>query len=736
MGLPTKIDNQNALLYTFEREKLFDFNYHLKTQPHLASWINVQIRLNQDISTTTFEQFNRNIYVRLIGTEEFCNQVHCNPYYYRSQNCSPINKPIIFKSGNSDVFACQNSCFNIYNGAKDEDDNLYKAPFVMFNKSQNCCSIHNDAFFRMGIDDSIRSDVPTPRITTIGTGFDLSDEPYRDAAGNETFKFNLNKFYCDDFKYKFTDGECKASTSEWLFSILGSEILYKSIQYGSRKISSGIGLNDVNRPDLPTVSPENLKKIKTFDEWISHVNVNAHFFNINLTLKDLGITSETRHLIFTTEYGWPGRLVEPLIVYKTINPNAPIDDPISIYKIVDYSVGSKLLPQFRYDEYGRRESDEYDLIGSYDMLRKLNESMVGKFDDPFDVQSFMFLELLEAIKEFLSGDAATLSLTIGATFLNEISSALIKLFKFGQEKFIKVTTNMIGIAQRTAFSNIIKASGFQALKLGTRLFKFAISSLKMLTVVGMILDVVGLIDLFFLGSDVFGQNNLRDKSFTESYSKADLTMLEQVYGYKTVEFSPAYYFELFKALNYKKMPDRKSQYINLLKDEGTPDLVYSTSVDLINYDNLLKHQFFWQTEFLLSLEKNSDNIKIDWGDEVENIQFDAFIDGLKAPPRSYDGYSNYTQRFTKRKKNVGIFIIISVILLLIGLIMTFFRPNLTSTGNESNGSNGNDLEISENLNVKNDLNNQYTTIINTLLGSSLIASMATFYFTFNPQKNE
>ena len=668
MGSPTKIDYENASMYTFEREKLFDFNYHLKNRPHIASWINVQIRSNQNIPSRNESQFNRNIYVRLVGTKTFCEQVHCNPNYYRGKTCIEKDSPMVFKSGNTDIIGCQSSCYNIYNNAKDEANQSYKAPFTIFNETQSCCTLHSDMFFRLGFDDSIRSDVATPRITTIGTGFDLSDQPFKDGVGNETYHFKINKYYCDDFKYKFKNGECEPSTSEWLNTLIGSEVLYKSVQYGVRKITTGVGLSDINKPSLPPIT----LKPQSFNEWTSNINRGAHFFNVNLKLSDLGITSETRHMIFTTEYGWPGILVEPLIVYQSIKPNV---------KIVDYSNGKNLLPQFRYDEYGRRENDEYDLIGSYETLRKLNEQMDGKFSDPLKIDGNVIVSIFEGMKEFLTGDIGTLGITISSIFLNEFANLLKKVVKFAETKFNKVAMNMVMVAERTLISSIIKQSGIQALKIGTRLFKLALSSLKIISVVGMILDIVGLIDLFFIGRDVFGQNNLGTSKFTDSYSEGDLAFLEEIYGYKTVEFSPALYFNLFKGFNYKNekftMDDEMSHNVALLTNPQTP---FSATVDDVKLDDSIMYQFLWQTEYLISLEKNSDNFPIMWDDEVNLNSFDKFLDGLKIVPKSYEGYSEYTETFIKRKKTITSTVVLSIVCLLISVFLQIYNPLKNEVG--------------------------------------------------------
>lgn len=83
----------------------------------------------------------------------------------------------------------------------------------------------------------------------------------------------------------------------------------------------------------------------------------------------LGITIGKRHLVFTTDYGWLGRLIEPLSIYKTLDSDPPKNKCITI---IDYNeLNKNHLEQFQYDPYtGRAVSQSVD----FRRRRHLNNS--------------------------------------------------------------------------------------------------------------------------------------------------------------------------------------------------------------------------------------------------------------------------------------------------------------------------------------------------------------------------
>lgn len=667
---PTSVDFDNATLISFERRKLASFNHFLKIMPHIFSHVDVEIRLNQNLSLQTPGLFENSIYVRLIGTRMFCSQVKCNGYYPRGESCTDTSTPFVFKSGNSDISACEASCFNIYNGAKDDKGQTYKAPLTSFSTKQDCCLVHVDSYYRLGFDDYMRTDEhTTPRIDTIGTGYDLDDEPYIDAQGNETFHYKLNKYYCDDFNYEFKGTHCEPSTQEKIFSILGSENLYKGVQYGVRKIGSGVGLSGVQKVSLPPIEKA---PPDTFLQWKSRVNSKATFFNVNLKLSDLGITKDNSHLIFTTRYGWPGRLVEPLILYDEINPKPNVT-------VVDYSNGKNLLPQYQYDEYGRRYFDEYEIIGSYSMLREANRITAEKLEDLSDDDAYIANEnklrdLIDALsKQILTAEFwEAIAINLGSVYI----SIMKRLAQFAETQFTKITKTMMFVAQKTIFNSIVHTGGALALKFSATAFRLLASTFKMLSVVGMVLDILGLIDIALLGADIFDLKNLVGQEAVDLYSRLDLESNRLAYGYKSVEFSPAYFIALYDTYNrpdISKIQDvEMADNIVLLSNAFTATLPYQTTVDnVISKDDVLQ-SFIWESEYLQRLVKNSNGIDINWSDSngIELTSFNELADNVfSKSPTSYVDYAIYSRDFVKRVNILSISTASVIFLVLINLFI-------------------------------------------------------------------
>lgn len=292
----------------------------------------------------------------------------------------------VFKSGNSDIPSCQSACYNLFPRVSEKDGNVaYRAPSVFYSENQSRCLLYSNDLFMLAADDYRRTDKhPTPRVDTIGTGFDLMSEPFVNAEKNETFQFKLNKYYYDDFQYNFNGVECKPSIFEWVTSILASSNLYKLVQYTDRYIGTalepgsggGVWVNDVQRPKLP---PIQMKTPPSEAEWRAQMNPDAIFFNPNLTLSDLGITKDRMDLIFTTEYGWPGRLVEPLLIYKTPDEsgdtNEADDFTGEILRVNFLRRNEKLLPQFSLQRCRQKNSRRILLATLRQILSRNNRKI-------------------------------------------------------------------------------------------------------------------------------------------------------------------------------------------------------------------------------------------------------------------------------------------------------------------------------------------------------------------------
>lgn len=649
MSKPTVIDDERALLYAFERSKLGMFNKYLKMFPQLFSHIGVEIRFNRNIP---HPEFNKNIAVRLIGTQMFCSQAKCISTFPRGQSCSPDSEPRVFMSGNSTIEACQAACFSFFNGKKDEDGNFYKLPLVRFNQDAECCTMHNMLFFTQATDDYTRTDIhPTPRVDTIGTGFDLDNEIYKDGV-DQTFKFKMNKFYCDDFRHELKGTECEPSLGEKLASLFASETLYKATQYGVRKIQTGKWINDVQNVELPPPS----FKATPIEDWYSNVNPNAHFFNLDLTLSDLGITPDTSHLIFTTEFGWPGKLIEPTILYKEV-----IEER-----------NNKRPAHLRFDSQCWRIFDEFEILGYVEILKKLNKSLKEEEEnnkDEMDVTDPAFLDkVLRGILGSLSSSEFYTE-QLPAMLVNEFASVLKRVVKYSAVKFDGVVLNSIRIAERTLVAEFAKTIGYGLMRGGKMLARLLTSTLKNITLVGMILDFVSLIDLFFLMGDVWGQQKYGGSQMVEEYSVMDLKVNEYQYGFKTFEFSPAVFIALYTNIMGDTVetldePIKEGVGVVLLSKEMYKYAIPSSAVGS-GYTNI--DMFKWQTDFFLHLENNSVGEPIIWEPVMNYETFeDKFNTLLSQPLTQYN--PSFFEPFLKRKQlllNITSIIIVLFILFLL-----------------------------------------------------------------------
>lgn len=630
---PTQLDLDNSVLYCLEREKILSFNHFLKILPHIFSHVNVEIRHNKSLNNKQENLVDSNIYVRLIGSKEFCKQVRCNASYPRGMTCKPDTDPLTYKSGDGDVYACQAPCFQLY----PESTLDLRAPLTRYSERQNCCLLHNNQPFSAATDDYMRTDVhPTSRIDTIGTGFDVdrNNSSYFDFAGNETFKYELNRYYCDDFLLNFENGECKPSIGQRVNDLFLSSNLYKAIQYGIRYAETGVGLHDVQIPNLPPKGPPPENK----EAWLLNINKSAYFFDPMLKLSDLGITSDRLHLFFTTEYGWPGRLVEPLILPR--EPSA-----YKNVKIVDFVTGNeKLLPQFQVDSNGRRYLDEYKIIGVQEIITDLyansEKDRAGRIfgglgNAPNEINLFLTsIPSLIGNEEFWLTIGSGFSSQVVDVLKDNIESQLIKM----QRKTI--TESMTTIVKRSILSTIANRTGYVARKFTFNTLRLFTSTLRALSVVGIIADLIGIVDLFLINADLFDLRNLKGKQFANTFSEMDLAQNEKQYGYKTVEYSPAYFMAMYDlATSHSKEKQESSNIIfqEELHTEVNLDFIkennhlpkWSINSSKVGHKNDVKFKILWQTEYLYRLERNSNNLKINWFEErgAGTIhEFNAFVD--------------------------------------------------------------------------------------------------------------
>lgn len=659
---PTSLDYDNATIYAYERQKLAIFNHFLVKKPHIFSHVNVEIRHNPNLANTTLEQMNRNISVRLIGSRMFCEQVRCNAYYPRGRTCTIDTEPLVFKSGNSDVRACQAACYNLHENKPDANGNVFKGPNTTFSERQQCCLLWLDQFFVLGADDYMRTDIhPEPRVDTIGTGFDLSTEPYIDVDGNETFKFLLNKYYCDDFRLKYDGIECKQSVGEEITDYLLSDVLYKSIQYGIRKATDGIGAYDVQQPKLPAIA---LSPSPGKEGWLKNINQNVNFFNPNLKLSDVGIMGDYPHLIFTTEYGWPGRIVQPLIITRV--------PKYAAFKEVDFTtIDRNVLPHLRRNAYGRRQLDEFEILQTYTvLLRVLNAQRSEKEN--------IIMRVVNGIVTALGTSQFWLQSSVLLT--RSCFSEIEKLIIYGSEHFTAATPTLTRLIERTMFTSLAHQTGHLASHYVQTMARVALGAIKGLSVAGLIADIIGLVDVVLAPLDLFSIGKL-DYNAAHGYSLADLAMKKHIYDYKTVEYSPAmfvYNDDVYAAQDINASHLFKQQLIRSVHLNLRPasiKLPYAIDSSEVMHKDDTRQIFKWNADYLTGLERNSNDLLINWSDEsgvtFEDYKTQMQID-VKKIPNTYVNYSEYIGSTLTRLdiNKYGIPIVTSM------LISSVFLPTL------------------------------------------------------------
>lgn len=624
---PTTIDNTNSDRYSFERQKLLIFNYYLKHMPHIFSHMAVEIMHNRDGASNNKVDPLRFIYVNYLSTKEFCSQIRCQNQYPRGQTCTSKSQPLVFKSGNSDIQACQSGCYNLYNTKfaknpqlKNED---FRGPFTIWSDRMSCCQLHTNSAFSLGFDDYLRTDVhPTPRIDTIGTGYDLDSNLHIDEDNNESFRYKINKYYCDDFQLKFDGTKCEESTGEYLFGLFVSQTLYKAVQYGVRYFKTGLKVSDVNTPKLPDIkTPPSLE----YTQWLSNINTDAIFFNPDLSLVDLGITRDKLHLIFTTEFGWPGRLVEPLILVKEIiTPSAENIDEIITR---DYNLVNKYRPPHLQvnPTTGKRYNDSFDLL---EMYKYINETATinPKLESDTNADK-IHSDIFESIREFLVNIKGVdiLGSISAAVILENIEKAIggIKTISSTIESEF-VTSTMIRIARRVLVHELAPAMVMGSLRILSLTLKLMSTTLKAGSV---ILNVIAFLDLFLQFADFFHLQRVQDQGYVDSYSILDLETNYRCFGYRTVEMSPVHVIAMMENLNMPQgfntddITNYSGQWAKFkcTQKDYIPKAYEICIKDVVDRNNF-NLKILWTAEYIYALEVNSNGLKIDWSDDTKIIK--------------------------------------------------------------------------------------------------------------------
>lgn len=629
---PTEYDNNLAYKFAFERQKLMLFNEFLLRFPHIFSHVHLEIHANQELSKNNEAIQDECIYVRLKGSKIFCQQTRCNIFYPRGNVCTKTDEPKIFKSGNTDIIACQPACFNIFEGNH--------ASFNFYSDNNECCQVTSNEIFALGADDYLRTDShPTPHVDTIGTGFDLADEPYIDSNNNETFHFKLNKYYCDSFHLEHNKGEgaCEESWGQYLTTFVTGDTIYKSFQYGSTYVRTGKFQYDVAQPDVPPVTGTPM----SHEDWDTNVNRNACFINPNIKLSDLGIFNNNRHLFYTTEYGWPGKLIEPTLIYQSpaLIPTSEYVNGTSLkYQIIKKYFKPHKLQHLNISKDGRRYYDEFDILGykkttiHYKLIEADGSNVVEKWFREFIHET---APAILSDKDFYIG--------IG------IDSLASRYKKFALAVFKRTNYATMTLYQAKLLAvNTLSAFMYRIMGNGSKFFASLLKlSINLSNPIGYVLIFFTLLDLILSPFDLFNDNNRTNQKFIDSYSIMNMIHTEREYGHRTVEYSPAVFMHQFYLnrgdIDMEEIrPPQNSELLSNLsyKDCNVfigPDSVKPATDPLVSIK--------WENKYLTSLKKNSDNLTINWGENkqgyVQKSEYDTIIELFKGAPTNYVNYRLY-----------------------------------------------------------------------------------------------
>lgn len=683
---PTILNYTNADLYAYERRKIQQYNYFLKYRPEIMSHTYIEISYNTDLEDNQDIPWHRKIHFVVRSRKNFCSQTTCQNHFPRGQTCTANDEPRVFKTGDHDVEACQPSCFNLYEGAqippdddaddKDknkEDGEVARAPFLVYSYRQCACTVHNNGIFALGVDDYARTDNhPLPRVDTIGTGFHYVDsgnffdrtnfsetdnQPFVDLQGDESFRFNVNKYYCDDFQLKFDGRKCYADVGEKIFGFLVSSTLYKACQYGVRYAATGVTNTDVQKLSLPSVRYR--PRHTTVASWKNDVDERAFFIDPNVSLLDLGFDENLKHGIFTTQYGYPGTIVEPLASGKNLTG-----------RTIDYATLNRdRLYQFRYDvATGRRLIDEYEIYGIYKYIRS-NPTRTQYSSDKYSEPENALAGLIKSVIENLGEVSAMLAF---GYLLNKGTEYSVKLLRLSSEYLSgTITPTLLHIVERELLT--------QALNPVIRVFSKAIASIakttaSLIKMVDVFTTVAGIIDLFDIGFDFFNMNRVMDDGSVQQYSELDIKTIKDAYGYGTAEFSPVSFMLMCEHL---KLFDRWSTTplatSKLLCITDYPTYKYMIPVSAVKrYDQDNENSYEWVSEYIFSLRTNSNGLKINWEDE-QALPSDLANQYLKIDKniilKGMDEYAKYTETFRTRVKYSQYALLVFVVLFVLVVLV-------------------------------------------------------------------
>lgn len=691
---PTNLDYANALRNVFERKKLLTYNEYLLRMPQIFSHVYVEIRQDVDLQKENPDFFDYCYRVRLKGGKQFCDASRCNMHYPRGKTCTPRDVPKIFKSGNSDVIACQGACFPI----KDSESKYHGSNNYWSDRCDACLLIHQEAYM-LGIDDYWRANKGTivPHVNTIGTGFDVDPHPYVMDTGDETIHFRLNSYYCENFLMTLENGECTDRLDNKIIGFLIGNYLYRMIEYSFVELAHGSDQWTVKQPQLPPTG-----QIPNYvAEWNNCVNHNAFCINPNITLGDMGISKGTpRHLFWTTEYGGDGqgnggRLVEPLIITRNVESIVSQNQ----YRVPIKQQEDSVPNHLKYIETGERQIDEYLMLGLTSSFPTEYSNELFSSKSTMDIVSDIILDILRsfASHEFLLQMFGEIGIRVMLkTMVKYVGPAMITTGA-------KILNRQLGVFFFRAFTMefLSRALVSTALKMvGVAIRTFATITLSVLPIIDIILVGTAIAEVLLTVYDPFYMNNLQGQGYVDGLSKLEFELKRKIWGFRTMEYTPIMFVTMWKNA-HEEIIDLKNhvsiQQRSMIVDDDSctgklsafskKDIIFNPPSTGILPSKVVKDDDFttalqFRFEYLLTLKVNSNGSRIDWSqasggddDDVKlSNQLKTFSD--RNPDQILD-FSLYTSKMNSRINtiNMGLYLL-AVSSLASGIIVFFTNKTI------------------------------------------------------------
>ncbi|MBT0716628.1 P74 protein 1 [Dolichomitus sp. PSUC_FEM 10030005] len=645
---PTLADQQDAINTSFERRKLADYNWYLKHKPNIMSRVTVEIHPDRVLQSRNHDYRDHAIHVRIKGTPAFCRAVACNKYYPRGRVCNKHSNLQIFKSGNTTVTACEHACSNLYKptplynpaeaaiAAAEEaakppkkETNEVDGNRVFWSDECDACITGFPEVYAMAIDDYRRtSDHTTPHTDTIGTGYDIDENQlFRHGEDYATY-YKMNQYYCDDFALTLKGGQCQATLGERILGFFLGDTITHLMKYFVTNTLAGKNIYTVKSPKVPKISQEEINRLTTQNDQGKYDD-SVYCIKPTVTLSELGFRDGLYHMYWSTAAGFPGNLIEPLIFFKELTPlTSPPDPPFvtlpqptvsrSIWSDLG-TLGTSALGTFniagggftpintdgilsevlqykkpierphglpgapkhlRLDRFGMRIQTEYDLLGLRPRVASTRDASDALID-PAELES-TFLQIGKIILEGTHSvvDTIIVNKLIKSFFKHAlpaiaraIERAGMQMVKFVMKNVIKNV--LVKIITKTVVNVVAKAL-------------LRLSALGSLPFIGIVLAVLGVLDLILSIVDPLRMADLQDQSALDLNAKLEIEQNKILYGMGTWEYSPAMWMESFKFANY--VPDDEAPVDTADQDgnqENTSNNVYKFSQKMQKsmYDN-------------------------------------------------------------------------------------------------------------------------------------------------------